>query len=58
MELVLRLLGDSTLDVLITGQSNFDELPTLMQTLATTPERTLCHRIVYHQPSGKEDSHV
>ncbi len=47
MELVLRLLDDSALDVLITGQSNFDELPTLMQTLATTPGQTLCHRIVY-----------
>jgi len=47
MELVFRLLGDSALDVLITGQSNFDELPTLMQTLASTPGQTLCHRIVY-----------
>ncbi len=47
MELVLGLLGDSGLDALITGQSDFDDLPTLMQTLATTPGRTLCHRIVY-----------
>ncbi len=47
MELVFRLLGDSALDVLITGQSNFDEMPTLMRTLATTPGQTLCHRIVY-----------
>ena len=53
MELVLRLLGDSDLEVLITGQSNFDELPTVMQTLATKPGPTLCHRIAY-----QEESHV
>ena len=47
MELVLRLLVDSALDALITGESDFDELPTVMQTLAMRPGRTLCHRIVY-----------
>ncbi len=50
MEFVLRLLGDSALDALITGESRFDELPTLMQTLAIGPGRTLCHRIVYPKP--------
>ena len=52
MEFVLRLLSDSALDALITGESNFDELPKLMQTLAMVPGRTLCHRIVYPQPSA------
>ncbi len=47
LELVLRLLADPALDSLITGQSQFDELPAVMKTLATTPDGTLCHRIVY-----------
>ncbi len=47
LELVLRLLADPALDSLITGQSQFDELPAIMKTLATTPDGTLCHRIVY-----------
>jgi threonine dehydrogenase-like Zn-dependent dehydrogenase len=47
MELVLRLLGDSALDSLITGESPFDRLPEVMKALATTPGGTLCHRIVY-----------
>jgi hypothetical protein len=47
MELVLRLLDDSSLDVLITGQSGFDELPAVMKKLATNPDGALCHRIVY-----------
>ena len=50
MELVLRLLGYSALDALITGESNFDELPTLMQSIGMAPKGTLCHRIVYQQP--------
>ena len=47
MELALGLLADPALDVLITGESRFEELPTLMQSLAAAPGRALCHRIVY-----------
>ena len=47
MQLALRLLADPALDALITGESRFDELPSVMATLATTPGDTLCHRIRY-----------
>jgi hypothetical protein len=47
MELILRLLSDPDLDALITGESQFKELPVLMKTLANKPENTLCHRIKY-----------
>jgi 2-desacetyl-2-hydroxyethyl bacteriochlorophyllide A dehydrogenase len=47
MELALRMLADSTLDVLITGESRFDELPDVMMRLAASPDGTLCHRIRY-----------
>ena len=52
MQLALRLLRDPVLDVLITGESPFEELPSLMPTLAD-PGDTLCHRIRY--PSGESD---
>ena len=47
MELVLRMLGESALDALITGESSFGQLPDLMRQLTTNPNGTLCHRIVY-----------
>lgn len=47
MQLALRFLADSALDVLITGESHFDELPELMKTLAEAPGDSLCHRIRY-----------
>ncbi len=47
MELALTLLADSRLDVLITGQSAFEELPEVMRNLAANPRGALCHRIVY-----------
>jgi 2-desacetyl-2-hydroxyethyl bacteriochlorophyllide A dehydrogenase len=47
MELALRLLADPALDVLITGESAFDELPTVMAQLTSVPGDTLCHRIRY-----------
>jgi hypothetical protein len=47
MALALRLLNDASLDVLITGESAFDELPTVMARLARAPGDTLCHRIRY-----------
>jgi threonine dehydrogenase-like Zn-dependent dehydrogenase len=47
MELVLRLLTDSALDALVTGESPFDELPATMRRLAAGPGDALCHRISY-----------
>jgi threonine dehydrogenase-like Zn-dependent dehydrogenase len=47
MGLVMQLLKRAELDVLITGESPFDELPAVLAQLATTPGYTLCHRIVY-----------
>ena len=47
MQLALGLLTDSVLDVLITGESTFDELPDVMTALASAPGETLCHRIRY-----------
>ena len=47
MRLALSMLTDSALDVLITGESDFDALPEVMAQLATVPGDTLCHRIRY-----------
>ena len=47
MALALRLLSDPLLDVLITGEDSFRDLPALMDQLADNPGNTLCHRIVY-----------
>jgi len=47
MELALGLLSDASLDVLITGESPFDDLPAVMADLARAPGDTLCHRIRY-----------
>lgn len=55
LSLVLSLLADSTLDVLINSESNFDDLPKTLSELfdlkdnrADAPSRTtLCHRIRY-----------
>jgi threonine dehydrogenase-like Zn-dependent dehydrogenase len=47
MQLALALLSDPALDVLITGESTFNDLPQVMATLATSPGGALCHRIVY-----------
>jgi threonine dehydrogenase-like Zn-dependent dehydrogenase len=45
--LALALLGDPRLDVLITGESEFDDLPRTLAALAREPGTTLCHRIRY-----------
>ena len=45
--MALTLLTDATLDVLITGESRFDELPDVMVRLANSPGDVLCHRIKY-----------
>ena len=47
MQLALSLLSDASLDVLITGESSFETLPTVMEALATSPGDALCHRVKY-----------
>jgi threonine dehydrogenase-like Zn-dependent dehydrogenase len=49
MRLALDLLADPALDVLITGESDFDTLPETMANLAASPGDTLCQRIRYKQ---------
>ncbi len=47
MHLALTLLTDNVLDALITGESDFEELPSVMAGLAAAAGNTLCHRIRY-----------
>lgn len=47
MTTALRLLNHPALDVLITGESAFDELPQLLPQLTNTPSSTICQRIRY-----------
>lgn len=47
MQLALAALADPVLDILITGESEFDALPQVMATLAADAGDTLCHRIRY-----------
>jgi threonine dehydrogenase-like Zn-dependent dehydrogenase len=47
LQLALSLLRDPTLDALITGESEFEELPHTMARLAADAGGTLCHRIRY-----------
>lgn len=47
MQLALSMLADPALDILVTGESAFEDLPHTMAALAATPGDTLCHRIRY-----------
>jgi 2-desacetyl-2-hydroxyethyl bacteriochlorophyllide A dehydrogenase len=47
LALALRLLDDTRLDALISGETPFDELPLTMARLTTEPGDTICHRIRY-----------
>jgi threonine dehydrogenase-like Zn-dependent dehydrogenase len=47
MAFALSLLAHDELDVLITGESAFDDLPSTMATLAASPGDVICHRIKY-----------
>ena len=47
MHLALSLLADPALDVLITGESDFESLPEVMAGLAARPGDALCHCIRY-----------
>lgn len=46
----LDLLADERLDSLISGESDFETLPEVMQRLSEDGRGTLCHRIRYPQP--------
>jgi hypothetical protein len=54
MQLALSMLTDPALDVLITGESEFDALPQVMAQLATAPGDALCHRIRYPQSQDRD----
>ena len=47
MKLALELLRAPELDVLITGESDFAELPIVLARLSAEPSAALCHRIRY-----------
>jgi threonine dehydrogenase-like Zn-dependent dehydrogenase len=47
MQLALSMLADPSLDVLITGESAFDDLPSVMTRLAVAPGDAIFHRIKY-----------
>ena len=46
----LDLLGDERLDILISGESDFEALPEVMGRFAEDGRGVLCHRIRYGQP--------
>jgi 2-desacetyl-2-hydroxyethyl bacteriochlorophyllide A dehydrogenase len=47
----LSLLANPVLDVLITGEDSFDDLPEVMARLTQSPGDALCHRIKYQLES-------
>ena len=47
LALALDLLRDPAFDVLVTGESRFDELPGVMERLASGSLPALCHTITY-----------
>ena len=47
MALALRLLADPALDVLVTGESPFEDLPQVLPRIAGGDLPALCHRITY-----------
>ena len=55
LALALSLLRDPDLDVLISGESEFEELPAVMAQLSTAPGEALCHRIRYPAAEAREE---
>jgi threonine dehydrogenase-like Zn-dependent dehydrogenase len=47
MALALDLLADPAFDALITGESRFDDLPSVLPALASGALPALCHRVGY-----------
>lgn len=58
LELALSLLRDASLDALISGESRFEDLPTLLPQLTRAAGSTLCHRIAYSPPRAPENIDV
>jgi threonine dehydrogenase-like Zn-dependent dehydrogenase len=56
LALALDLLAAPAFDVLITGESGFDELPEVLPRLATGELPALCHRIVYRPAASPTSS--
>jgi len=52
MALALRLLADPDFDVLLTGESTFEELPEVMAKIASGSTPALCHTITYAEGDG------
>jgi NADPH:quinone reductase-like Zn-dependent oxidoreductase len=52
LELSLELLRDPAFDVLLTGESPFEELPGVMARLAGGDLPALCHSVVYRRDPG------
>ncbi|WP_017568739.1 zinc-dependent alcohol dehydrogenase [Nocardiopsis halotolerans] len=50
LDLALELLADPAFDALVTGESPFEDLPSVMPRLADGSLPALCHRIVYPRP--------
>jgi threonine dehydrogenase-like Zn-dependent dehydrogenase len=53
LRLALRLLADPGFEVLLTGESHFDDLPEVMAALASGELPALCHTIRYDE-TGRE----
>jgi hypothetical protein len=47
LALALELLADPVFDVLLTGESPFEELPAACARLAQAPNGALCHVVTY-----------
>jgi NADPH:quinone reductase-like Zn-dependent oxidoreductase len=47
MQLALTLLGDASLDSLITGENDFETLPKVLADLTASPGDALCQRVRY-----------
>jgi len=52
LALALQLLRDPAFDALLTGESEFAELPEVMARLASGELPALCHTVRYHPPGG------
>lgn len=48
LALALELLADPRFDILLTGGSAFEELPSALARLASTPDGALCHVVTYN----------
>ena len=53
--LAVNLLSDNALDVLLTGESTFEHLPTIMARLSESASGVLCHRIRYSRNKNNKD---